>query len=215
MKILDEVVEQIMESLADMFDKVMVAHQDAIQSLVQNDNKKALKVIENDDAINRLEEQLNYDVMIAIAKYQPVASDLRKLIAILKVANNLERIGDYAKTIAKAAILNSDKTFLSELFLKNSLKMTAIVIRLLGESKNAFINQDVDESYRIIQEENQIEGLLRETISSNPFCEIKDENVESFMRLMGVIRTIERSRGHLANICEATIFVGNGEFIEL
>ncbi|MDF9867493.1 phosphate transport system protein [Bacilli bacterium PM5-3] len=215
MKFLDDVINSIIESLSEMFDSTIEAQKNAIQSLVQEDNKKAMSVIDGDEAINRLEEQLNYDVMIAIAKYQPVASDLRKLIAIIKVANDLERIGDYAKTISKTAILNCDKTFLNETFLKNSLKMSNIIIDLLEKAKNAFIDGDVDGAYDIIKNENQLQDLLKETISSNPFCLIEDENVESFMLLMGVIRTLERSRGHLANICEAIIFVGNGKFIEL
>lgn len=215
MKILDEVIDGILASLIDMFDRTIEAHKNAIKSLIEGDNKKALLVLENDEFINQLEEQINYDVMIAIAKYQPVASDLRRLIAIIKVANDLERIADYAKTIAKTAILNSDQTFLSELFLKNSLKMSNIVVDLLKQSKQAFIEQDVDYAYDIIQKETEINKLLKETIASNPFSLIKDDNVESYMLLMGVLRTLERARGHLANICEATIFVGNGEFIEL
>ncbi|MDL2211373.1 phosphate signaling complex protein PhoU [Erysipelotrichaceae bacterium OttesenSCG-928-M19] len=215
MIMLDEVLDGIIVSLSEMFEKTTQAHRHAIQALIQKDNKKALIVLDGDEHINQLEEQINYDVMLAIAKYQPVASDLRKLIAIIKVANDLERIGDYAKTIAKTAILNCDETFLNETFLKNSLKMSNIVIDLLEKAREAFIRQDVDYAYEIIQSENQLGGLLRETIASNPFSLIKDDNVESYMLLMGVLRTLERSRGHLANICEATIFIGNGKFVEL
>lgn len=215
MKALDEVINTMVGSLEEMFIKTITAHKNAIQSLIQSDNKKAMKVVENDEEINRLEQQINYDVMIAIAKYQPVATDLRKVIALIKVANDLERIGDYAKTIAKTAIVNSNRTFLTETFLTNSLKMSNIIVSLLEKSQKAFVDQDVDYAYDIIKNETELVKLMKEAFADNPFSLIKNANVESYVLLMGVLRTLERSRGHLANICEATIFVGNGEFIEL
>lgn len=215
MKILDEVLESILKSLGEMFDRTIEAHKLSVEALIQADNKKAVLCLENDEYINQLEEQINYDVMIAIAKYQPVASDLRRLISIIKIANDLERIADYAKTISKTAIVNSDQTFISELFLKNTLKMSNIVIGMLEDCKDAFMNQNIDEAYMIVQREKIIEKLVKETIQSNPFSLIKPDNVESYMLLMGVIRTLERSRGHISNICESIVFVSNGKFVEL
>lgn len=215
MKVLDDVIEGIVNTLNRMFDKTIEAHKYAIEALVQSDNRKAVRVLEGDEKINQLEEQINYDVLIAIAKYQPVASDLRKLLAVIKIANELERIGDYAKTISKTAIVNSDETFLSHLFLKNSLEMSKINTRLLLETKEAFNNLDIDKAYTIMSSETKFTDLMYETMRNNPFSEIKVDNVDSYFLLMGALRTLERARGHIANINETTIFAVNGTFTEL
>ncbi|MDR1781694.1 MAG: phosphate signaling complex protein PhoU [Bacilli bacterium] len=215
MTILDEVIESILDKVILMFDKTIENHNKAIDALISNNHNEALEVIESDEKINQLEQNINYDVMLAIAKHQPVAKDLRFLIGMIKVANDVERIADYAKSNAKTAIINSDKTFLTSLFLKNTNEMGMIISELLTECKKAFINTDVDHAYELIRNESDLVRLLNETIESNPFSEIEDNNVESFILLNGVIRTLERTRGHIANICEATIFVGNGEFVEL
>ncbi|MDR3214685.1 MAG: phosphate signaling complex protein PhoU [Bacilli bacterium] len=215
MIILDEVMNEILLKVVLMFDLTIINHNKAIEALISGDHHLALEVIESDEKINQLEQQINYDVMLAIAKHQPVARDLRYLIAMIKVANDVERIGDYAKSNAKTAIINSDRTFLTTIFLKNMKRMGDIIARLLEDSKQAFLNVDVDKAYSLVREDNSLVKILNETLENNPFEEIKDNNVESFVSINGVIRTLERTRGHLANICEATIFVGNGEFVEL
>lgn len=215
MKLLEEEIERIIGTLNKMFDKTIEAHKLAIESLVQADNRKAIKVLDGDEKINQLEEHINYDVLLAIAKYQPVASDLRKLLAIIKIANDLERIGDYAKTVAKTAIVNCDETFLNHLFIKNSFEMSKINSDLLKKSKKAFNDLDVQEAYNIMSNEVKFADLMYETIKSNPFSEIKSDNVNSYFLLMGVLRTLERARGHIANINEYTVFAVNGSFVEL
>lgn len=215
MKVLDEEIERIIGTLNKMFDRIIEAQKLAIESLVNADNRKAIKVIDGDEKINQLEERINYDVLLAIAKYQPVASDLRKLLAIIKIANDLERIGDYAKTVAKTAIVNYDETFLNDLFIKNSAEMSKINDRLLKQSKDAFNKLDVEQAYTIMSSETKFADLMYETIKGNPFSQIKADNVNSYFLLMGVLRTLERSRGHIANINESTIFAVNGTFAEL
>lgn len=212
---LEEVMQNIERQIDEMFKKTIDAHKEAITALIQADNKKAMNVLENDELINQMEERINYDIMLAIAKYQPVAIDLRKLLSSIRVATDLERIADYAKTISKTALVNSDKTFLSATFLKNSLKMSKIITDLLKKSQQTFLNDDVDGAYLIVARETQFNRLLSETIKSNPFELIEKNNADSYVMLMGVLRTLERSRDHIANICEATIFVGNGKFVEL
>ncbi|MEG0283500.1 MAG: phosphate signaling complex protein PhoU [Erysipelotrichales bacterium] len=215
MIMLDEMLASLDKDLKMMFDKTIKAHNHAVESLLQADNKKAEDVIEKDDEINKLEETINYDVMITIAKYQPVATDLRKLISIIKISSNLERIADYAKTISRTAIVNNDETFLSEMFLKNTLTITNITTQMLEDALVAFEELDAKKAQKIIDDEHEIANLVKETIRNNPFELIKEDNVDSYVLLMSVIRTLERSRGHIANICEAIIFADNGAFLEL
>lgn len=215
MSIIDSVTFKIMEDITLMFDKVVVAQKQSMEALIESDNKKAVSIFENDSIINGLEEKINYDVIVAIAKYQPVATDLRKLIACIKVASDLERIADYAKTIAKTALVNNNKTFLTQTFLKNSLEMSNIIVQLLNETKVAFLEVDLDKAYNIMSEEKLLGKLMKDIFKSNPFNLIKEDNVDSFIHLMGILRSLERARGHIANINEDTIFVANGTFVEL
>ena len=215
MKIIDEVISKVDVKLMDMFDQTIEAHTNAIEALVQSDNKKAVKCIEQDQEINQLEEEIIYDCMIVIAKHQPVAKDLRKVISTIRIANDLERVADYAKTISKTAIVNSNETFLTDMFLKNSLKMSNIIVEMLKEEKKAILSNDADLAHNIITNEVSLSKYMSETFESNPFSSIKKENVESYMSLMGVLRTLERSRGHIANISESVIFTSTGRFVEL
>ncbi|WP_423363191.1 phosphate signaling complex protein PhoU [Mycoplasma sp. P36-A1] len=212
--LIDATLEELQEEVLRMFELTIKNHKESVEALLQADNKKAVKVIERDDIINHLEEQINYTVMVSLAKYQPMAKDLRRLIAALKISNDLERIGDYAKSIAKTAIVNTDKTFLTERFLKNTMKMSNIVVKMLENCVTIINEEDVNAAYKLASS-NEIDEVLNETLKSNPFDLIKEDNVESYVLLMGVMRNLERARDHINNICEAIIFIANGTFVEL
>ena len=82
----------------------ILALKTAFEALVEQDLEKSLKILEDDLIINRLEEEINDHVILMIAKQQPVATDLRRLMVLVKAASDMERVGDYAVNIAKEAI---------------------------------------------------------------------------------------------------------------
>lgn len=213
--LVDSTLTQLHDQTIKMFELTIQNHEGAIEALLKNDNKVAMKVIEKDNDINHLEEQINYTVMVSLAKYQPMAKDLRTLIAAIKIANDLERVADYAASIAKTAIVNTDKTFLSEGFIHNTKEMSDIVVNMLKECIVIIENEDVNKAYTLAASHSELDNILNKTLKSNPFDLIKEDNVESYVLLMGVLRNLERARDHIVNICESVIFVANGTFVDL
>jgi phosphate transport system protein len=211
----DDTLTEINEDLLMMINDTKLAFEHAAKALHNADNKLAMKVIKNDDKINHLEETINYAVMIALAKYQPMATDLRRLIAAIKISNDIERIADYAKSIAHTAIINADKTFMTDQFLSSVDKMDTMIVKMLGQIEVSLKDLDVKKAYKIASASEELDGILNDALKSNPFSLIKEDNVESYIELMGVLRSLERARDHIKNVCESIIFVGNGTFVEL
>jgi len=211
----EDTLQEIETELLFMIKMTIKSFENAITALKTSDNKLAMKVISKDDDVNHLEETINYSVTVALAKYQPMASDLRKLIAAIKISNDVERIADYAKNIAKTAIVNTDKTFMNKAFLDKAEKMSDIVISMLKKAESAIKDYDVNKAYKIATSGEELDDLLKQAFKSNPFELIKEDNVESYVELMGVLRSLERARDHVKNVCESVIFVGNGTFVEL
>ncbi|MGL4382330.1 MAG: phosphate signaling complex PhoU family protein, partial [Bacilli bacterium] len=104
--LLNDVFEELNKDIDKMARYIITNHNSALNALYEQNKKQALEVIEYDERINQIEENINNKVVIAIARYQPVAGDLRRLIGIMKLANDLERIGDYAKSIAKVIVVD-------------------------------------------------------------------------------------------------------------
>jgi len=213
--LVEDTLEEINKELLFMITMTIKSFENAINALETSDNKLAMKVINKDNDINHLEEQINYSVTIALAKYQPMASDLRKLIAALKISNDVERIADYAKSIANTAVINADKTFMTKGFLDKTKQMSDIVIGMLKKAESAIKDYDVNKAYKVASSGDELDQLLKDTVKSNPFELLKEDNVESFVELMSVIRNLERARDHVKNVCESVVFVGNGTIVEL
>lgn len=211
---LDEAYNKLNKKVEKMMQLTITNHKNSVEALVKQDAKLALKCIENDEIINNLEEQINYEVLVAIAKFQPVATDLRKLIGLVKVATDIERIADYSKTISKAAILNCDQTFMSDEFIKNVSKISKVFIDMFKRTINTFIELDISEIHEIVAMDLKINNLVLETLKANPFKLIDESNVETYMLLMGVIRNLERAGDHTKNICESIVFIESGLRVE-
>jgi phosphate transport system protein len=211
----EDTLLEINEELLTMFTMTIKSFENSNLALNEGNNKLAMKVISKDDDINHLEETINYKVTVALAKYQPMASDLRKLIAAIKISNDVERIADYAKNIAKTAIVNTDKTFLTDTFLEKADEMSKIVVKMLKKSEETLKDYDVNKAYKVANLGDDLDQILKEAIKSNPFQLINEKNAESYIEIMGILRSLERARDHVKNVCESIIFVGNGTFVEL
>ena len=97
---IDKELNEMEENIIKMGNKVILMHTAVMDVLEYPDKEKELEIIQSDDRINHLEEEINDQAITSLALLSPVASDLRKVIAAIKIASELERIGDYAKNIA-------------------------------------------------------------------------------------------------------------------
>ncbi|MCM3716821.1 phosphate signaling complex protein PhoU [Fictibacillus phosphorivorans] len=182
----------------------------SVEALKNQDLDKALEVIENDSRINALEDEINDMAILLIAKQAPVASDLRRVIAAIKISSDMERMADFAVNIAKSTIRIGKQEFVKPL--EELPKMAYLAIEMLTAATKAYeeeevgrakeladMDDDVDETYgKIIKE-------LLELMAKNP------DHLSQINQLLFVCRYIERTADHATNIAEHIIFLVNGK----
>jgi phosphate transport system protein len=208
--VLDEITNHLLEGIVKMMDATILNHQEAIEALITNNKHLALECIEKDEIVNLLEQSINNDVMISIAKYQPVAGDLRKLIGIMKVASDIERIGDYAKSIAKAVIVNDRELKVSDEKIELLKEMHNVFITLFKKAIEAFVRQDASEVYDIVKIDTKINNLVAEGLQFTKDDIVDDESIQDYLTIANIYRKIERAGDHSKNVCEIILYVQSG-----
>jgi phosphate transport system protein len=187
---------------------------DAVMALENHDAEAATTVIEGDGDINALEKQVSDLITLTIATQQPVARDLRFLLTLARVAYDLERMGDYAGSVAKQARKLAPNPPLKDyVHLPQMGRLAATLVREILEAvvdidaerarAVALRDDDVDELYHRIFDE--VLGLMR----ADP------ANVDPGMRIIFAAHYLERVGDRVTNIAEDVVFLATGEVIEL
>jgi phosphate transport system protein len=186
----------------------------SIDALLSQDVDIALSIIENDIHINRLEEEINDRVILLLAKQQPVATDLRRLIVLIKAAHDMERVGDYAVNIAKEAIRIGKAQFVPPI--KNIEEMRTLTIGMLTEVMKAFIDENIEQARKIAELDDKVDNLYGQTIQE--LLKVGSENpqlLSQVTQLSFVCRYLERSADHATNIAEELFYLVKGRHYEL
>lgn len=208
---IDNEIRTIETHLKEMIALTISMHRDIKFALEKNDNKTALAVIKRDEQVNNLDELINESVLTFLATQAPVAKDLRTAIAMIRVANDIERIADYAKTIGEFIILSKPlylpfKSYIDDMF--------ETFLKMLNEATSLFFKPVLEETYLIANQDQLIDAKLKKAFSEVPQLVNKD-NVMSVLDTFNIIRTLERAGDHTKNICEAVIFKLKGKKIDL
>jgi phosphate transport system protein len=184
----------------------------AIKSLEKRNAALTRKVIEGDFEIDQMEVDLEEDCLKILALYQPVAVDLRFIIAALKINNDLERIGDLAVNIAERAIFLSTHEKIN--IPSDFPRMTAKVQEMLKKSLDAFVKMDSGLAYEVFADDDEVDSVNREM-----YRKVEDgirqhpEHLESLINFLGVSRYLERIADHATNIAEDIIYTIEGKII--
>ena len=197
--------------LKEMIALVLSMHQDAKKALENNDQKLALQIIKRDEQVNNLDELINETVLSFMATQAPVAKDLRASIAMIRVANDVERIGDYAKTISEFIILTKP---LYPPFKSDMDQMFDDFLKMFKAATDLFFKPVLEETYNIANQDQFIDAKLKKAFHDIPKV-VTTENVLSVMDTFNILRTLERAGDHTKNICEAVIFKLKGKKIDL
>jgi len=185
----------------------------AVEALVEADATKARRVIENDRAIDELEVRNEDATIHLLATQQPVASDLRLLVAGLKINSDLERIGDHAVNIAEAAErmarVRPFKPWIDIPY------MAEIARGMLRDSLDAFVRRDSGLALEVCRRDDLLDeknkSMIRELLTymaENPAL------ISSCIEIMGLSKNLERVGDLSTNIAEETIFIAEGENIK-
>ena len=181
-------------------------------ALFKQDVELAQKVVANDTEIDRLEVELEEECLKVLALYQPVAADLRFVVAVLKINNDLERIGDLASNIAKTV---SQLTITGPLELPEEISsMAKQVEEMVKNSLDAVVKADPDLA-RQVRKEDDIVDAGRHTVRKLVIQQIKKdpEKVEGLLQINSISKHLERIADMATNIAEDVIYMVEGEIV--
>jgi phosphate transport system protein len=203
-------LRELMMDTAELFNLVDMALADSLIALRDYDAEIARQVIKNDQIVDDLNLNVEKRCTELLALQQPMAKDLRRIIGVLKIGIELERIGDLAVDIARTAIANKDKVHVKPL--KNIPHMAEIAREMLAESARALENDDASLARQITTRDYEIDNLyvkVRDMLFS-----IMVENphlIDDATPLVLANRHLERIGDHICNICESIVYMVEGK----
>jgi phosphate transport system protein len=196
--------------LVEMGRRVEYALKESVDALKTLDIEKAKRIIADDPQINQFEEKITELGTKLIATQQPVAKDLRRILAAFKISSDLERMGDLSVDIAKVVLRMEGQTLIKPLI--DLPRMAEIAQMMTYESIQAFIQENVDLSYKMAKDDDDVDALYSQIIRE--LFTIMLENPKSIsqaMLLSFVGRYIERIADHATNIGESVVYLVTGK----
>lgn len=184
----------------------------ALRALEQQDETIARQVIAEDNVIDQMEVRIEEEGLKILALHQPVAIDLRRIIAIMKINNDLERIGDYAVSIAKRQLeLSGHPGYPAEFRFDT---MVQRVNQQLHRSVDALVKLDKELAWQVIEEDKEIDRINREIVQRAESAIAADATQAAMMlQIFSVSRSLERIGDHAANIAEDVLYLITGEIV--
>jgi len=209
-KNLDHQLHLIRDDLLLLGSMVETALEESVAALKEFDHEKSWVVYKTDVQINEKRYELEGQIMAVIAIQSPVLSDLRFLASALIICTELERIGDYAKTIARINIMSEGISI--PRFLNTIYDMGVKTSDMLHRSMMAFIQVNARSAIRIISDDDMIDAMYANLYSDLMGFVARDAcNVERVNSLLWVGHNLERAADRVTNICERAIYVETGE----
>ena len=198
--------------LIEIGNKIETQVSTAFHAVMQLDEAAARRVIRGDIEIDNNEIQMEEECLKLLALYQPVAGDLRFIVAVLKINTDLERIGDHAKNIAETAIRLSASPAID---MPESMHSTYKQARLmLRKTLLAFVEADRGLAEKVLEMDDEVDSLCSaelhhqiELIKKHP------EDAGQRLMLLSVCRQLERTGDHASNIAEDVIYLLSGDII--
>lgn len=184
----------------------------AVRAFEHGDLKLAEQVFAGDEEIDKLEVELEEDCLKVLALHQPVAIDLRFIIAVLKINPSLERIGDFAVKIARAAEFTQGSG--RDKKAGEFIEMAELTQRSLKLSIDALINMDAELAEEVRRGDAEIDKL-KHRMNERVLQEMKNDpaQIEFCVKLIGVSRYFERAADHASSIAEDVIYLVSGEIV--
>jgi len=206
-----ELKKEIIEYAAHV--ETMIAK--SIRGLQTKDMAMLKEVIEVDEPIaNEFELRMDEHCISTIAQYQPTAGDLRTILMILKMGNDLERRGDKAVNMSKSAMFLIERP---EIRAKdvNVTKLAEASVSMLKDSINSFINEDVDLAKNVCARDDIVDAYRDDTLKNLiAFIGEKPATVERLLHMMNICRKLERVADLSTNLCEDVVFMVAGKVVK-
>jgi len=212
--IFDQDLQRLKDEILSLGSMVENALVESVETLKRRDQDGARQIIFTDKEINRRRFAIESECLVLIATQQPMASDLRMLAAILDISSELERIGDYAKGIARINLMIGEQPLVKSLV--DIPLMAEKASTMLHQALTAFIEKDVDLAARIPAQDDEMDALYNQVyrdliaiIMENPSA------IDQANYLLWAAHNLERAADRVTNICERVIFTVTGKMVEI
>jgi phosphate transport system protein len=210
----DRQLLEIQQDMLVMADMVEVAIERSIDSLKNRDVAMARQIIVDDAKINSKRYEIEEKCIELLAMQQPLAHDLRTVIAVLHIIVDLERMGDHAEGNAKVSIMLADEPPLKPYI--DIPRMAEIAIRMMNDSLEAFKRQDVDLARRTCDLDDDVDALYDQVYREVLVYMLNDpKTIERATHLTWIAHNLERIADRVTNICERVVYMAEGKIEEL
>ena len=200
-------LQALRENLLDMLSMVKTQIEKCIQSIVDKDIDKAKEVIEDERKINVQELAIDRDCENILALFTPVATDLRLVLATLKITNELERIGDSAKSLGKFLsdkLTRNEYKWMDEL---NFVPMLQVLVSMLKDMGTALRKTDTRPALKAVKKDVELNDYFKNAIKTAASLTQKHpDDARTILTLLLLVRNLERSGDLTKNIAEEIVF---------
>jgi phosphate transport system protein len=213
-QIFDQELQRLQDELLAMGSMVEEALVRSVDTLKQKDFAGSQQIIDYDRTINRKRFDVESDILTLIATQQPMAGDMRLLAAMLEIITELERIGDYAKGIARINLMIGEEPLIKPLI---DLPVMAEKARyMLRSALDAFVQRDVERARAIPSMDDEVDNLYNQVYRELLSYIMQDaRTIEQANYLLWVAHNLERTADRVINLCERVVFCVTGEMEEL
>jgi phosphate transport system protein len=210
----DQALAQLGEQMMDLGSRARQGVELGVRAFVDNDVSLAQQVIDADKPINELRYRIEEQCYEMLAMEQPVATDLRTIVAALVIANEFERVGDHGKKMARIAIRTASD--LRPIPFSGILRMAELVLAMLDRTLAALADRDADEARAICLVDDQIDAYYKQLFNVSLSYMLEDPRaISASTYQIQVAHELERVGDRATNVCERLVYAVTGELMDL
>ncbi|KGE78602.1 phosphate transport system regulatory protein PhoU [Halomonas sp. ND22Bw] len=203
-------LEELKTHLMAMGGLVEKQVQDAVRALLDSDSALAERVVDNDRAVNDMQIKIDDECTQILARRQPAASDLRLVLAVIRAASDLERIGDEASKIARNALELVESQNGSRGFVEVRV-ISEHVRKMMRDALTAFARFDTEMALKVVQEDEQVDNEYKSAMRSLMTFMMEDARaISPVLGIMWILRALERIGDHSNNLAEYVVYLVKG-----
>ncbi|MEM1284280.1 MAG: phosphate signaling complex protein PhoU [Cohaesibacteraceae bacterium] len=209
----DTDLNDLLLMLAEMAGWVERSVEVAVDSLMSGSRDDAERVIADDERVDDSDRQVESHAVLMIAKRQPMGDDLRTIVSAMRVSQDLERVGDLAKNIAKRALI-IDGSFQHRKLAHGVDSLSRLVLGQLKHSIEAFVEQDTEKAENVWRHDAEIDALYTSLFRELLTYMMEDpRNISPCTHLLFCAKNLERIGDHATNVAERAVYASTGEMI--
>ncbi len=212
-KSFDEDLKRLNNVIAEMGGLAEAQLTRAVEALVRRNTELATQVVQDDKRIDTLETEVGQMTVRMLALRQPMAQDLREVVAAIKIASDIERIGDYAKNIAKRAIVLATHAPLKPV--TSIPRMSQLALQIIKDVLDAYIEKDAEGARAAWRRDEEVDEMYNSVFREMLTYMMEDpRNIGPCTHLLFIAKNIERIGDHATNVAEIVYYLVHGRSLD-